>query len=61
MNPSGRGWITKLLKLIESGHGGEFGSLEDLYLKLREVLVELRYKPLAKQMRPYIQGSRQQI
>ena len=37
MNPSGRGWITKLLKLIESGHGGEFGSLEDLYLKLREV------------------------
>lgn len=37
MNPSGRGWITKLLKLIESDHGSEFGSLEDLYLQLREV------------------------
>tara|TARA_B110000503_G_scaffold4153_1_gene5509 strand:+ start:12536 stop:13693 length:1158 start_codon:yes stop_codon:yes gene_type:complete len=37
MNPSGRGWITKLLKLIESDHGADFDSLEELYLKLREV------------------------
>ena len=37
MNPSGRGWITKLLKLIESNYGADFDSLEELYLKLREV------------------------
>tara|TARA_B110000259_G_scaffold106417_1_gene122001 strand:- start:207 stop:1364 length:1158 start_codon:yes stop_codon:yes gene_type:complete len=37
MNPSGRGWITKLLKLIKSGHPEGFDSLEVLYLKLRDV------------------------
>ena len=37
MNPSGRGWITKLLKLIKSDHPKGFDSLETLYLKLRDV------------------------
>ena len=37
MNPSGRGWITKLLKLIKSGYPEGFDSLEVLYLKLRDV------------------------
>ena len=37
MNPSGRGWITKLLKLIKNDHPIGFDSLETLYLKLRDV------------------------
>lgn len=37
MNPSGRGWITKLLKLVESNHGNDFDSIEELYLKLKKV------------------------
>ena len=37
MNPSGRGWITKLLKLIKSDNPKGFDSLETLYLKLRDV------------------------
>ena len=37
MNPSGRGWITKLLKLIKSDHPIGFDSLETLYLKLKDV------------------------
>jgi hypothetical protein len=37
MNPSGRGWITKLLKLIKADHKEGFDSLEILYLKLRDV------------------------
>ena len=37
MNPSGRGWIPKLLKLIKSDHPIGFDSLETLYLKLRDV------------------------
>ena len=37
MNPSGRGWITKLLKLIKANHKEGFDSLEILYLKLRDV------------------------
>ena len=37
MNPSGRGWITKLLKLIQSDHPKGFDSLETLYLKLKDV------------------------
>jgi hypothetical protein len=37
MNPSGRGWITKLLKLIKIDHPKGFDSLETLYLKLKDV------------------------
>ena len=37
MNPSGRGWITKLLKLIKNDHPKGFDSLETLYLKLKDV------------------------
>ena len=37
MNPSGRGWITKLLNLIKSDHPKGFDSLETLYLKLKDV------------------------
>ena len=37
MNPSGRGWINKLLKIIESYQGSDFESLDELYSQLREV------------------------
>ena len=37
MNPSGSGWITKLLKLLKTNSGHEFESLEVLYPKLRDV------------------------
>ena len=36
MNPSGSGWITKLLKLLKTNSEQEFESLESLYPKLRE-------------------------
>jgi|TARA_Y100000385_G_scaffold176975_1_gene182986 hypothetical protein len=35
MNPSGRGWITKLLKLIKTAHENEVDSLAVLYPKIR--------------------------
>ena len=37
MNPSGSGWITKLLKLLKANSEHEFESLEQLYPKLRNV------------------------
>jgi len=37
MNPSGSGWITKLLKLLKTNSEHEFESLEQLYPKLRNV------------------------
>ena len=37
MNPSGSGWITKLLKLLKTNSKYEFESLELLYPKLRNV------------------------
>ena len=37
MNPSGSGWITKLLKLLKTNSEHEFESLEVLYPKLRVV------------------------
>jgi hypothetical protein len=37
MNPSGSGWITKLLKLLKAHSEHEFESLEQLYPKLRSV------------------------
>ena len=37
MNPSGSGWITKLLKLLKAHSEHEFESLEQLYPKLRNV------------------------
>ena len=35
MNPSGRGWITNLLKLIKTAHENEVDSLAVLYPKIR--------------------------
>ena len=37
MNPSGSGWITKLLRLMRTNSEHEFESLEQLYPKLRNV------------------------
>tara|TARA_B100000768_G_scaffold42533_2_gene41406 strand:+ start:12592 stop:13749 length:1158 start_codon:yes stop_codon:yes gene_type:complete len=37
MNPSGTGWITKLLRLLKVNSEYEFESLEELYPKLRSV------------------------
>ncbi|MDA9970674.1 LETM1-related biofilm-associated protein [Flavobacteriaceae bacterium] len=37
MNPSGSGWITKLLKLLKTNSKHQFESLEVLYSKLRKV------------------------
>lgn len=37
MNPSGNGWITKLLKLLKTNSEPQFESLEQLYPKLRTV------------------------
>ena len=37
MNPSGRGWIHKLIKLLETNSESPFESLEVLYPKLRTV------------------------
>ncbi len=37
MNPSGNGWITKLLRLLKANSEHEFESLEQLYPKLRKV------------------------
>ena len=37
MNPSGNGWIKKLLKLLKANSEHEFESLEQLYPKLRNV------------------------
>jgi len=37
MNPSGSGWITKLLKLLKTNSKYDFESLEQLYPKLRNV------------------------
>jgi hypothetical protein len=37
MNPSGSGWITKLLRLLKVNSEYEFESLEQLYPKLRSV------------------------
>ena len=37
MNPSGSGWITKLLKLLKTNSEQQFESLEQLYPQLRNV------------------------